>query len=121
MAIAATNIVYMGESAVIMEQSIGVMLLIPIRNVICVKKNPNSDAAKMRKKSAGATFSRGSISDTSQKSVPAPIERNEKSASGDIMAGAIISFVTIMLSPKITYAVKQARCPFMLSKENPIF
>jgi hypothetical protein len=41
---AAMNIVRIGEMALTMEQSIGVMSGIAIRKVICVRKNPRTDA-----------------------------------------------------------------------------
>jgi hypothetical protein len=41
------NIVYTGESEVIIEQSIGVMRDIAIKKNICVRKNPRTDAAKI--------------------------------------------------------------------------
>ena len=104
----------MGDKEVIMEQSIGVICEIPTKKVICVRKKPVNAAAKMYKKSFNATFSRGIKSDVIQNNIPAPSERKQKRAIGETTALPIMSFVTIILSPKITYATKQARCPFKL-------
>ena len=45
--------------------------------------------------------------------MPAPNERNVKRASGEIALLDVKSLQTMMLSPKIRYAVKHAICPKM--------
>jgi hypothetical protein len=94
-----------------MEQSIGVICEIAIRNVICVRKKPSTDAAKIFGRSRRSTLSFGLKNEMNQKSAPAPNERSVKSASGEIVSLDVKSLQTIILSPKIRYAVKHAICP----------
>ena len=96
-----------------MEQSIGVICEIAIKNVICARKKPSTDAAKIFGRSCRSTLSFGMNSEINQKSRPAPSERSVKRASGDIASLDVKSLQTIMLSPKIRYAVKHAICPKM--------
>ena len=96
-----------------MEQSIGVICEIAIRNVICVRKKPSTDAAKILGKSHRSTGSFGLNNEISQNSAPAPNERSVKSASGEIALPDVKSLQTTILSPKIRYAVKHAICPKM--------
>ena len=55
----------------------------------------------------------------SQKSNPAPIERKQKMAMGEMRCPPIKSLHTMMFIPKMEYAMKQARWPrsfeFMMS------
>lgn len=110
---AAINMVYRGESEATIEQSIGVIWEIAIRKVICVRKKPSTDAARILGRSRFSTTSFGLNSEISQKRAPAPNERSVKRASGVIVLLDVKSLHTIMLSPKIRYAVKHAICPKM--------
>ena len=91
----------------------GVIWEIAIRKVICARKKPSTEAAKIFGRSRLSTASFGINSEMSQKSVPAPNERNVKRASGEIVLLDVKSLQTMMLSPKIRYAVKHAMCPKM--------
>jgi len=103
----------MGESEATIEQSIGVIWGIAIRKVICVRKKPSTDATKIFGKSSRSTISFGLNSEMNQKRIPAPDERSVKRASGEIVLLDVKSLHTMMLSPKIRYAVKHAMCPKM--------
>ena len=46
-----------------------------------------------------------------QKSEPAPKERKQNKASGEISRLLVKSLQTMMLMPKMAYAMKHARCP----------
>ena len=106
---AAINIVKMGEMALTMEQSIGVMSGIAIKKVICVRKNPRTEAKNIFIKSFFSTCSLGKNREISQKSDPAPIERRQKSAMGEMRCPLVKSLHTMMFIPKMEYAMKQAR------------
>lgn len=108
---AAMNIVRMGEMALTMEQSMGVMSGIAIRKVICVRKNPRTEAKKIFTKSLRSTFSPEVNREMSQKSNPAPMERKQKSAMGEMRWLLVRSLQTMMLMPKMEYAMKHARWP----------
>jgi len=91
----------------------GVIWGIAIRKVICVRKNPSTDAATIFGRSCRSTASFGLNSEMSQKRAPAPNERSVKRARGEIVLLDVKSLQTMMLSPKIRYAVKHAICPKM--------
>ena len=59
--------------------------------------------------------------DISQNRHPAPIARRQKIASGEIRCPLVRSLQTMMLNPKIAYAIKQARWPIMESFLNIFF
>jgi hypothetical protein len=84
---------------------------IAIKKEICVRKKPSTEATNIFGKSRLSTLSFGKKSDISQNNIPAPNERNVKSASGDIAPLDVKSLQTTILRPKIRYAVKQAICP----------
>lgn len=79
-----------------------------------MRKKPSTDAAKILGKSHFSTISFGLNSETSQKRAPAPNERSVKRARGEIALLEVKSLQTMMLSPKIRYAVKHAICPIMV-------
>lgn len=121
---AAMNIVKMGEMALTMEQSIGVMSGIAIKKVICVRKNPRTEAKNIFTKSFFSTCSLGRNREISQKSAPAPMERRQKSAMGEMRCPLVKSLHTIMFIPKMEYAMKQARWPrslaFIVNNSPPL-
>ena len=86
---------------------------IAIKKDICVRKKPSTEATNIFGRSRRSTCSFGKKSDINQKSTPAPNERSVKRASGDIAPLEVKSLQTTILSPKIRYAVKQAKCPKM--------
>ena len=98
---AAINIVRIGEMALTMEQSMGVISGMAIRKVICVRKKPNTEAKNIFTKSFRSTFWPGVNKEMSQKSIPAPIERRQKRAIGDMRWLLVRSLQTMMLMPKI--------------------
>ena len=81
---AAMNIVKIGEMELTIEQSIGVISGIAIKKVICVRKKPRTEAMNIFIRSFGFTFSIGRNSEINQNSNPAPIERKQKSAMGEM-------------------------------------
>ena len=108
---AAMNIVRMGEMALTMEQSMGVMSGMAIRKVICVRKKPSTDAKNIFTKSFRSTGPPGVNREIIQQSNPAPMERKQKSAMGEIRWLLVKSLQTMMLMPKMEYAIKQAKWP----------
>ena len=84
-----------------MEQSIGVISEIAIRKEVCVKKNPNMEAMKMRGKSLISTFSEGMKRESNQNSNPAPMERRANRANGDNRWLPVMSLQTIIFKPKM--------------------
>ena len=108
-AMAAIIMVYMGDSAVSMEQSMGVMYGMPAKKVYWHTKNPNIDAATIFSRSFFSTFSLGINSDISQNNPPAPNERKQKIVSGDSSCPLVKSLQTMMLNPKIAYATKHTK------------
>ena len=84
-----------------MEQSIGVMSGIAIRNEICVRKNPRTEAANILSRSFHYTFSLAVIIDSSQNIAPAPIDRIVKIATGEIILLPVRSLHNMMLTPKM--------------------
>jgi len=105
------NMVKMGESELTMEQSIGVISGIAIRKVICVMKNPSTDAMSILNRSFYSTCSLGVKRDMDQKSRAAPSERMKNSVIGVKMLLLVRSLHTMMLIPNMAYAMKQAMCP----------
>lgn len=77
------NIVYSGDKALMMEQSIGVMSGMAMRKVSCAMKKPRKEAAAIFAKSARLTFSRGMKADNSQNKRPAPMLRRQNKAIGE--------------------------------------
>lgn len=65
-------------------------------------------------KSFGATFSQGQNRDMIQNSSPAPNALSVKIAIGEIRCPPVRSLHTMILTPKIAYAVKHAACPASL-------
>jgi hypothetical protein len=51
----------------------------------------------------------------SQKSEPAPKERKQNKAIGEMSRLLVKSLQTMMLMPKMAYAMKHARCPVVFS------
>jgi len=49
--------------------------------------------------------------DISQKIAPAPIDRKQNSAMGEMALLLVRSLHTMMFTPKIAYAIKHAICP----------
>ena len=74
-------------------------------------KNPSIDAANIFGRSFLSTFSFGMNRDRIQKREPAPMERRQKMARGEIRPPLVRSLQTIMLNPKMEYAIRQARWP----------
>jgi hypothetical protein len=94
------NIVRIGEMALTMEQSIGVILGMAYKNVSWQMKNPRMAAISIFGKSLLSTFSEGLNIEIIQKREPAPTDLKVNSASGD-MPLLDRSLLTIMLRPKI--------------------
>ena len=84
-----------------MEQSIGVMSGMAMRNEICVRKKPNTEAAKIFRRSFAGTFSLVVSIDRSQKMLPAPIDLNVNMATGDIILLEVRSLHNMILTPKM--------------------
>lgn len=84
------------------------------RNDACARKKPSTEAPNILGRSRSSTLSLGRKIEISQNNAPAPIERREKSANGDIAPLVVSSLHTTILSPNIRYAVKQARWPIMV-------
>lgn len=84
-----------------MEQSMGVMSAIAIRKVICVRKKPKTEAAKIFGKSRLSTCSAGMKRERIQKRDPAPKERRQNRAMGEIKSLLVISLHITMFRPKI--------------------
>ena len=108
---AAMNIVYIGESELMIEQCIGVISGMATRNVSWVTKYPRNAARKILGISLNSTFSLGRKIESIQKSAPAPNDLNVKIAMGEISFPLVRSLQTIIFTPKIAYAIKHARCP----------
>lgn len=106
----------MGDNELTIEQSIGVISGIATKKVTCVTKKPNSEAIKILPISFFSTFSLGTKHERSQKSDPAPNERIKNKAMGDSNRLAVKSLHTIMLMPKMAYAMKHAKCPNVFSR-----
>ena len=109
--IAAMNIVKIGDRAVTIEQSIGVMWAIPFRKVSCVSRKLKTDAPKIFKKSCFSTLSLRENIESIQNAVAANTDLKLKIASGESQLPLVRSLQMMMLRPKIEYAKKQARCP----------
>ena len=83
------------------EQCIGVMLGIALRNVSCVRKNPKKDAARIFKKSPLSTFSTGLNSESAQKNALAAKDLIVKMANGETPLELVRSLHTTMFMPKM--------------------
>ena len=99
--IAAMIMVFIGVMEFIMEQSIGVIWEMAKRNVIWVRKNPSREAMNIFGKSLLSTFSAGKKSEIIQKRVPAPMERRQKRAIGEIILLVVRSLQMTIFSPNI--------------------
>ena len=104
----AIIIVNIGDVALTIEQSIGVMSLMARRKESCVPKYPRADAKIIIGKSRLSTFSLGKNKEISQKSVQAPMARKQNNSIGGIIPLAVRSLHVTMLTPNIAYARKQA-------------
>jgi hypothetical protein len=67
------------------------------------------EARKILMKSDLSTFSFGMNRDTNQKSEPAPKERKVNIPRGGMKPSPVRSLQTMMLNPKIEYAIRPAR------------
>ena len=83
------------------EQCIGVMLGIALRNVSCVRKNPKNEAKKIFTKSPLSTFSAGLNSESDQKNALAASDLIVKMANGEIALELVRSLHTTMFMPKM--------------------
>ena len=99
---ADTNIVIIGVIVATMVASIGVVMVMAFRNVICVRNKPSIEAMKMPPRSRTGTFSFGVKIDKSQNRAAAPMERMQKSAIGDNCPKFEMSLHTMVFSPKMT-------------------
>ena len=108
---AAISIVNIGDVVTMIEQSIGVISGIPMRKVICVRKKPRKDAAKIFGRSFLSTFSLGIKAEVNQNNPPAKTERSRNKPKGEIMPPEVRSLQIIILKPKIAYAAKHTKCP----------
>ena len=113
--------VKMGESELTIEQSIGVISGIAIRKVICVMKNPSTDAINILNRSFFSTCSFGVKSDMDQNSRDAPNERMKNRVVGVKRLLLVRSLHTMMLMPNIAYAMKQAMCPIAFPSVSFMF
>ena len=86
-------------------------IVMPCRNVNCVRNNPSSEASAIFQKSPRSTFSRGMNSDNTQKSTAAPNARKVNNTIGDTSALLAMSLQHTTFKPKIIYAPATARCP----------
>lgn len=100
-AMAAVNMVNIGVMAVMIAVSIGVVILMASRKLICVRNNPNIEAMKIFHKSLNGTLSFGKNSETIQKSNVAPMARKLKSPMGEMRQELVRSLQMMMLNPKI--------------------
>lgn len=111
---AAMNMVKIGVNEVIMEASTGVVIVIALRKLICVRNNPNIDARKILGKSFRSTFSLGKKSERSQKQIVAPMARRQNMPIGEIIPNETRFLQVMMLNPNMVYAVNMAKCPNIL-------
>lgn len=110
-AMAAINIVYIGDIELTIEQSIGVMLFMATKKNICVRKKPKNEAIKIFGKSCLSIFSFGVNRDIIQNIIPAPMERRENRAIGEIAWLLVKSLQSTIFRPKMVYAAQQAKWP----------
>ena len=95
-----------------MAQSIDVAIVIPTRNVVCVRNSPRNDARAIFHRSPFSTLSFGVNSDISQKMAVAPIARSVNSTKGLTASELAMSLQSTTFSPKMVYAAAMEICPF---------
>ena len=93
--------VKIGVSEVIMEASTGVVIVIALRKLICVRNSPSIDARKILGKSLRSTFSFGKNSESSQKQIVAPTARRQNIPIGEMIPNETRFLHVMMLNPNI--------------------
>ena len=107
--------VNMGPSVPKIAESMAVAMVIPIRKVTCVRKNPSNDASAIRHMSPFFTGSFGIKSDRIQKIADAPMALNVNSTMGATAPELAMSLHSTTFNPNMMYAAAIDRCPFNLS------
>ena len=97
----AKNMVKIGPSVPMMDASMVVAIVMPLRNVYWVMNRPNMDANAICIRSLTGTFSLGVNNEISQNKADAPMALSVNNAIGETTAELEMSFVSTMLTPKI--------------------
>ena len=100
-----------GPSVPMMAQSMDVAMVMPTRNVVCVRKRPRKDASAIFPRSPFANFSFGRNSDRSQNMAVAPIARSVKRTKGFTASELAMSLHNTTFRPNMVYAAPMDRCP----------
>lgn len=112
----AKNMVKTGPSVPRIAESMGVAIVMPTRNVICVRNSPRKAANAMRHRSPFSTCSFGKKKDRSQNSKDAPIALKVNSTYGLTASELAISLHSTTFNPNMVYAAAMERCPLNWSE-----